>query len=57
MSLAPWVLDSLSCVMGIPRALAPEFITLLVLCFLASVTSLTYMFKVSLVKRRAKDDS
>lgn len=49
-------LGSCSCVMGLPTALAPELTTLLVLCFLASVsnaqmTSLTYMFKVSLVNK------
>lgn len=52
-------LGSLSCVMGLPTALAPELTTLLVLCFLASisdaqVTFRTYMFKVSLVKTKAK---
>jgi len=52
-------LCSLRCVMGLPTALAPELTTLLVLCFLASVsnaqvTPLTYMFMVSLVNRRAK---
>lgn len=60
MNLALWVLGSLSCVMGLATASTPELTTLLVLCFPASVsnaqvTSLTYMFKVSLANRRAKD--
>lgn len=60
MNLALWVLVSFSCVMGLPTASTPELTTFLVLCFLASVsnaqvTSLTYMFKVSLANRRAKD--
>lgn len=53
-------LGFLSCVMQLPTALAPELTTLLVSCFRTRVsnahgTSLTYMFKVSLVNRRAKD--